>query len=200
MRNANSQRTSSMIPVSVLHQPPSPHVSHAEIGGSRRGCSGRPALRLAHHEIAEHLHPRHGLQFFRIDEVGIQLDRIRLAEKLHQPVVFLDQIVRQGRDAEALLARAHQAEDIVDPEIGLARPRAVAAGIDQPAAVLQMRLNLGIAQQDDAMRVEVIEGARRAEALDVFRRAIGMDADREQLALDQVGLGRLAGADRDPRR
>ena len=47
------------------------------------------------------------------------------------------------------------------------------------------------------MRVEVVERARRAEALDVFRRAIGVEADREQLALDQVRLGRLAGADRD---
>ena len=46
------------------------------------------------------------------------------------------------------------------------------------------------------MRVEVVERARRAEALDVFRRAIGVEADREQLALDQVRLGRLAGADR----
>jgi hypothetical protein len=32
MRNANSQRASSMIPVFALHQLPSPHVSHAEIG------------------------------------------------------------------------------------------------------------------------------------------------------------------------
>ena len=74
MRNANSQRGNSMIPVSVLHQPPSPHVSHAEIAGSRRGSSGRPALRLAHHEIAEHLHARHRLQFLGINEIGIQLN------------------------------------------------------------------------------------------------------------------------------
>src|SRR6266576_3926834 len=47
------------------------------------------------------------------------------------------------------------------------------------------------------MRVEFIEGARGAEALDVFRRAIGVEADREQLALNEIGLGRLAGADRD---
>src|SRR5713226_9650162 len=67
----------------------------------------------------------------------------------------------------------------------------------RPASISQLRLNLAIAQHDDAMRVEVVEGARRAEALDVFRRAIGMKADREQLALDQIGLGRLAGADRD---
>src|SRR5258708_9308814 len=47
------------------------------------------------------------------------------------------------------------------------------------------------------MRIEVVEGARRAEALDIFRRAIGMEPDREQLALDQIRLGWLAGADRD---
>src|SRR3984893_1705296 len=46
------------------------------------------------------------------------------------------------------------------------------------------------------MRIEVVESTRRAEALDVFRRTIGMEADREQLALNKVGLGRLAGADR----
>ena len=74
MRNANSQRPNSMIPVSALHQPPSPHVSHAEIGGSRGGASGRPALRLAHHEIPEHLHARHRLQFFGINEKCIQLN------------------------------------------------------------------------------------------------------------------------------
>ena len=33
MRNANSQLANSMIPVSGLHQPPAPHVSHAEIEG-----------------------------------------------------------------------------------------------------------------------------------------------------------------------
>ena len=33
MRNANAQRRSSMIRVYALQQPPSPHVSHAEIGG-----------------------------------------------------------------------------------------------------------------------------------------------------------------------
>jgi hypothetical protein len=32
MRNANSQRASSMIPVCASVQPPSPHVSHAETG------------------------------------------------------------------------------------------------------------------------------------------------------------------------
>jgi hypothetical protein len=33
MRNANSQRANSMILVCASVQPPSPHVSHAEIGG-----------------------------------------------------------------------------------------------------------------------------------------------------------------------
>ena len=47
------------------------------------------------------------------------------------------------------------------------------------------------------MRIEVVERTRRSEVLDVFRRAIGVEADRKQLALDQVRLGRLAGADRD---
>ena len=33
MRNANSQLPHSMILVRALHQPPAPHVSHAETGG-----------------------------------------------------------------------------------------------------------------------------------------------------------------------
>jgi hypothetical protein len=33
MRNANSQLEDSMIPVRALHQPPAPHVSHAETEG-----------------------------------------------------------------------------------------------------------------------------------------------------------------------
>ncbi|MEA2837270.1 MAG: hypothetical protein QOD89_1820 [Bradyrhizobium sp.] len=104
MRDANSQRGNSMIPVCAPVQPPSPHVSHAETegetsnppsllrsfgearraeafakAGARSGAyqdfkSRRPALRLADHEIAENLHPRHGLQFFGIDEISIQLN------------------------------------------------------------------------------------------------------------------------------
>jgi hypothetical protein len=41
MRNANSQRANSMIPVCALHQPPSPHVSHAETEGEK---SNPPSL------------------------------------------------------------------------------------------------------------------------------------------------------------
>jgi hypothetical protein len=37
MRNANSQLTDSMILVRALHQPPAPHVSHAEIGAQDDG-------------------------------------------------------------------------------------------------------------------------------------------------------------------
>jgi hypothetical protein len=44
MRNANSQRASSMIPVFALHQPPSPHVSHAETEGE---TSSQPAFAAA---------------------------------------------------------------------------------------------------------------------------------------------------------
>ena len=74
MRNANSQLAKSMIPVCALHQPPAPHVSHAGIEGLQMNRSGRPALRLAHHEIAENLHPRHALQFLGINEIGIDLN------------------------------------------------------------------------------------------------------------------------------
>jgi hypothetical protein len=33
---------------------------------------------------------------------------------------------------------------------------------------------------------------RRAEVLEIFRRGVAVEMHREQLALDQVGLGRLA--------
>src|SRR3954470_23982891 len=104
--------------------------------------SGRPALRFAHDKVTEHLNACDRFELLRIHEVGVELDRIGLAEQLHKPAVFLDEIVGQRSDAEALLACADQAENVVHPEISLARTRAVAAGIDQPAAVLEMRSDL----------------------------------------------------------
>ena len=47
------------------------------------------------------------------------------------------------------------------------------------------------------MAVEVFQRARRAEPLEVFGRRVGVEVHREQLALDQVGLGRLAQPDGD---
>jgi hypothetical protein len=44
MRNANSQRANSMIPVCASQQPPSPHVSHAETEGE---TSDQPAFAAA---------------------------------------------------------------------------------------------------------------------------------------------------------
>ena len=55
----------------------------------------------------------------------------------------------------------------------------------------------GAAQQDDAVLVELLVRARRAEALEIFRRRVGVEMHREQLALDQVGLRRLAQPDGD---
>src|ERR1700741_5058992 len=72
MRNANDQRAVIMVSASVLQQPSRSHVRHAQ--------SGRPPLLFAHHETAKHLHPRHRLQLFGIDEIGVELDRIGLAE------------------------------------------------------------------------------------------------------------------------
>jgi hypothetical protein len=37
MRNANSQLAISMILIRALHQPPAPHVSHAETGAQDGG-------------------------------------------------------------------------------------------------------------------------------------------------------------------
>ena len=68
--------------------------------------------------------------------------------------------------------------------------------VDQPAPVGQMRRHVA-AEQDDAVLVELVVRARRAEALEIIRRGVGVEMHREQLALDQVGLRRLAQADGD---
>src|ERR1700722_15828106 len=72
-----------------------------------------PALRVGDEKIAERLHPRHGLELFRIDEIGVERDRLSLAEQLHQAAVLLDQIIRQHGDADAALAGAQDGEESV---------------------------------------------------------------------------------------
>ena len=52
--------------------------------------------------------------------------------KLHEAAIFLDQIIRQHRDAEPLLAGAQHAENVVDGQERGARPFAVAADFRQP--------------------------------------------------------------------
>ena len=74
MRNANSQRANIMVSVPAMRQASEPHVSHAETGGLCSGDLGRPALRLADHEVAEHLHARNCLQFFGINKISIELN------------------------------------------------------------------------------------------------------------------------------
>ena len=106
---------------------------------------------------------------------------------MHERPVLLDQIVRQQGDTDAALTRAHDAEDIVDRERGLARALSIAGDLDQPAPVLEMIGHDCAAEQQKAVIVEIVQGARRAESFDVFRRGIGVEPDREQLALDQIG-------------
>ena len=80
-----------------------------------------PALRVGNEKVAEYLDTRHCLEFFRIDEKGIERECVGLAEQLHQPAVFLDQIVGQHRDTQTTLTRAQYAEHVVDAEAGHAR-------------------------------------------------------------------------------
>ena len=80
-----------------------------------------PALRVGDQEIAEDLDTRHRFEFFRIDEVGVERERVGVAEQLHQPAVLLHQIIRQHGDAEAALAGAQHAEHIVDGQMRVAR-------------------------------------------------------------------------------
>jgi len=95
-----------------------------------------PALRFGDQKVAEHLHPRDGLEFFRINEIGVERDGVGLAEQLHQPAILLDQVVRQQGDADAALACAQNAEHVVDGQRRGARTLAVARNLDQPAPVL----------------------------------------------------------------
>ena len=57
-----------------------------------------PALRVGHQKVAKRLHARDGLEFFRIDEVGVERDRIGVGKQLYETAVALDQIVRQHGD------------------------------------------------------------------------------------------------------
>src|SRR5665647_3297562 len=57
---------------------------------------------------------RRRFELLRIDEVGIERERVGFAEKLHQSAIFLHQIVGQHRHPQAALAGAHNAEHIVD--------------------------------------------------------------------------------------
>src|SRR5262245_25680732 len=75
-----------------------------------------------------------------------------------------------------------------------ARTFALAADLEQPPPVLQMRGNGAAAEQDDAVLVEIVVRTRGAEPLEIVRRRISVRMYREQLALYQVGLGWLAQA------
>src|SRR5262249_31599108 len=47
-------------------------------------------------------------------------------------------------------------------------------------------------RQQGAVIVETLQRARRAEFLEIFRRRVDVEVHRKELALDEVGLGRLA--------
>jgi hypothetical protein len=72
---------------------------------------------------------------------------------------------------------------------------AVATDLEKPAPVLQVCGHHAAAEKNDAMLVEFVVRARRTESLEVIGRRIGVEMHREELALDQVGLRRLAEAD-----
>src|SRR5271170_3356857 len=109
----------------------------AEFGASLQ-ASEIPALRVGDKEIAEGLHARDAFELLRVDEIGVERDGVGLAEQLHQPAIFLDQIVRQHRNAQAALAGAQYAEDVVDDEKWCARSLAVTRHLNQPLRALEI--------------------------------------------------------------
>ncbi len=58
-----------------------------------------PALRVGDQKVAECLHARDRFELFRIDEIGVERDRVGLGEQRHQATVLLDQIIRQHGNA-----------------------------------------------------------------------------------------------------
>src|SRR5260370_3933329 len=155
-----------------------------------------PALSLADQEVAERLHPRHRLEFLRVDEKSVERDGFRLAEQLYEAAVLFDDVVRQHRNAEPGLTGAQDADDVVDDEVRVAWALAVAGDFHQPARVLEI-LRYMAAHDQKMMLVEILMRMRRAHALEIFRGRKGVKVHREQLAPDQVGLGRLPQADGD---
>src|SRR5208282_4909398 len=188
------------------------HASHAVIATSALGRNRRikftagsawrdrvleiPALRVGDEKVAKSLHARDGLELFGINEIGLECDCIGLAEKLHEPAVPLDQIIRQHRDTEPALACAKDAENVVDNKMRRTRPLAVARDLDQPTGAQQVRRYVA-AEHQNTMAIEIVDRSRRAEALEVFGRGVNVEVHGEQLALDQVGLRRLAQTNRD---
>src|SRR3954447_5140208 len=146
-----------------------------------------PLLRFRDQKVAEDLYARDRFEFFRIDKERIEREIVDVAEKLHQPAVFFDEVVRQHRDAEPALTRTQQTENIVDGEPRLARALTVASRIDQPSGAAQIGRHRA-AQHQQAMIVEFLVTPRRTEALQVFGGRAGVEVHREELTLDQVRL------------
>ena len=145
MRNAKAQRASSMGLTSGMQQQPRPHVRHAEIRtASAAPCSPRSRGTLARARPSSAPPDRRNTY---------RAGSNRFAEQLYEAALFFDQVIRKCRDTEALLTGAHEAKDVVDLEIGFARTGAVAAGFDQPVAVLQVRREVAVGQRDDAVGV-----------------------------------------------
>ena len=61
-----------------------------------------PALGVCDEKVAEDLQPGDIFEFFRIDEIGVERDRVGLGEYLHEPGFGLDKIVGQHGNADAM--------------------------------------------------------------------------------------------------
>src|SRR6185295_19837091 len=133
-----------------------------------------PALCVVNEEVAENLDACNRLEFLGVDEISVHRERVRLAEKLHQAAVFLDQIVRKHCYSEASLTRTQHAEHVGDRQVRCARTFALAADIEQPPPVLKMRRDRAAAEKNDAVLVEVVVRPWRTASLEIIRRRIGV--------------------------
>ena len=89
--------------------------------------------------------------------------------------------------------------DAVDRQHGRARLARLAPGRAEPVHVLEVGRSV-LAEDDDAVIVDVVGRVRLAEALQVGGRGVDVEVDGEELALHEVGLrrARAAGSPRPP--
>jgi hypothetical protein len=156
-----------------------------------------PALRLRDQEIAKRLHARDVLHLLGIDQKTIHLRHVGLRQQADQTGIRRDAIIRQHRDADAVLDGADDRAEIVDRDMRRARVLRVAPDRQQRIQIIEEMRRRRRAECDQTVIVEILERARLAALLQIFGRGVGVEMHGEQPAADEVGLHRLAQPQRD---
>src|SRR5262249_11647615 len=123
--------------------------------------SEMPPLGVGDEEVTEHLDARNRFEFFGVNKIGIECERVGLTEQLYQAAVFFHQIVRQSRDTKPALARTEDAEHVVHRQMRCAWSFAITADLKKPPPILQVRWHHTSAKENNAMPVELFVCSRR---------------------------------------